>query len=309
MDVPRLLFAATVCVGGCVTSVGDGADGEISQDVVVPNGVSLNGVSLNGVSLNGVSLSGVSLNGVSLHGVSAGGTAITIAASATVQPLTGTTSVGSKWTAALSNGASLPLRIDSAIAGTGTNSDVWMYGVSYQTGSTWTPLCGLDTTNAPILADTVPGVWNTQAGVVGGGAYSTSTTQFTFACRAKTIAKCVELGYKPWKGYSNLLQSCVRLLRADICGDGTPHTLDGQTLNLYDALGIQTDTEAWVPEAEWNTLGATCMAKKGEQRFQYLNLPVPQCASLKETSDCGTQFHLGSLLIDELPLTVQPPTK
>ena len=307
MDVPRLLLAALL-VGGCVADVGD--EGEVSQEVIVPNGVSLNGVSLNGVSLNGVSLNGVSLNGVNLNGVSLTGVAIKLVTSLTSQPLTGTSNVGSKWTGTLSNGASLPMRIDSAVAGTGTNSDVWMYGVSYQVGTTWSPLCGLDpVTNAPVLAVTVPGVWNTQAGVIGGGAWSLSLTQFTFACRAKTIGKCVELGYKPWSGYSNQLQACVRLLRADICGDGTPHTVDGQTLNLYDSLGIQTDTQAWVPEAEWNTAGATCMAKKGEQRFQYLNLPVPQCAFLKETNDCGTQFHLGSLLIDELPLTVQPPSK
>ena len=300
MPLPRLL--AVSCFAACVSVPPN--EGEVSQDVVVPNGVSLNGVSLNGVSLNGVTLNGVSLNGVSLDGIGLAGVT-TQALSGTSLPLAGTSVVGSTWTATLSNGATLPLRIDSATAGAASNADVWMYGVSYEVGSTWSPLCGVDPANVPILADTLPGVWNTQSGVSGGGAHIASTTQFTFACRAKTIAKCVELGYKPWTGYAAQLQACIRLLRADICGDGTPHTVDGQTLDIYDNVGIQADTEAWDPEAEWNTQGATCVTKKGETRFDYLGLAVPSCVSALEASSCGLRFHTGSLLIDELPETVE----
>ncbi len=297
MEFTRIVLAV-VLAGGCATDELDLDD--VSQDVVAPNGISLNGISLNGISLNGISLNGISLNGVSLSGVNLSGVGIT-ALSGTKQPLTGTGVVGSKWTATLSNGLALPLRIDSAVADTGANSDVWMYAVSYQVGTTWTPLCGLDANKAPIRALTVPGTWNTQAGVVGGGAYIASTTQFTFACAAKTIAKCVDLGYKPWSGYSTQLQSCVRLLRSDICGDGTPHTVDGQTLNIYDNLGIQKDTEVWFPEGEWNANGATCITKLFETRFANLGLAVPSCALAKETVNCGIIFHSGSVLIDELP--------
>ncbi|CAN5333887.1 hypothetical protein BH11MYX1_BH11MYX1_46860 [soil metagenome] len=282
--------------------MGDGTpvEGEVAQDIMAPNGVSLNGVSLNGVSLNGVSLNGVSLNGVSLNGVSLNGTTIT--AASTAQPLTGTAAVGSKWTAKLSNGATLPLRIDSAVAGSNGNSDVWMYGISYQVNTTWSPLCGVDAAHAPILAITVPGVWNTQAGVAGGGAYTPRSTNFTIACRAKTIAKCVELGYKTWKGLTPQLTSCVRLLRADYCGNGTPNTLDGQTLNLYDKVGVQADTELWTPEAEWTPDGATCVTKYGQKRVTQLGLPVPACSDHTVlTVDCGKSFGPGTILIDELP--------
>ncbi|CAN5732533.1 hypothetical protein BH11MYX1_BH11MYX1_14500 [soil metagenome] len=273
------VFISAWLLAGCI---GDdtSAEGEVSQNVIAPNGVSLNGVSLNGVSLNGTTISAVS----------------------TGQPLTGTSAVGSKWTAKLSNGATLPLRIDSAVVGTGTNSDLWMYGISYQTSTTWTPLCGVDAALAPVLAVTVAGVWNTQSGVAGGGAYTSSSTQFTIACRAKTIAKCVELGYKTWKGYTNQLTSCVRLLRADFCGDGTPHTVDGQTLNLYDNVGVQADTQPWSPEAEWTPAGARCVTKTGETRFSNLGLAVPACVKGKElTTTCGTSFGPGTTLIDELP--------
>ena len=97
-------------------------------------------------------------------------------------------------------------------------------------------------------------------GVPGGGSYHPESSDFTIACRGSAIAKCVELGYKPWTGVTSQLASCVRLLRADFCGTGTSYTKDGQLVNLYDNLGIQKDTEAWSLEAGWNPQGATCIA-------------------------------------------------
>ena len=278
---------------------------EATQEVVSANGISLNGISLNGISLNGTSLSGTSLNGVSVSGMRADGTSVS-AASGTAQPLSGASFVGTKWRGMLSNGTTLPLRIESAIQGTGTSADVWMYGVAYQTSTTWSPLCGVDAANHPVLAVSVPGLWNTQQGVSGGGAYSTSTSHFTIACQAKTIAKCVELGYKPWTGYTSQLTSCVRLLRADYCGDGTPYTVDGQTLNLYDNVGVQADTEAWAVEGEWTPSGARCVTSvsgtRGYKTGSFAN-GTPSCFSnvLFVTPTCGLTFVNGAVLIDELP--------
>jgi ADYC domain-containing protein/pentapeptide repeat protein len=279
----RLLL--TSLVTGCAVDAPDEV-GETTQSIDVANGVSLNGVSLNGVSLNGVSLNGVSLNGVSLDGASLDGVALS----------------GSTWTGTLSNGAALPLRIDGVTTGTGTNADVAMYTVSYQNDSGWSPLCGVDAVGAPVQALAVPGEWNTQQGVPGGGAYSPDN--FTFACRFKTIAKCVEMGYKPWSGYSIELQSCVRLLRADYCGDGTPNTQNGTTLDLYDADNLQIDTETWIPEAEWTPAGARCISAKALTRYSTYNLPKPWCIQdkvLPTTTSCGTTFANGAVLIDELP--------
>ncbi len=291
------LLVSVVAVG-CATD-DEAALDQIEQSVQAPNGVSLNGVSLNGVGLNGVSLNGVSLNGVSLNGVSLNGGSIGV--SSTGQPLTGVEPVGSTWTARLSNGDTLPLRIDSASQGTGTNVDVWMYAISYQTTSQWTPLCGTDGAGAPILALSVDGTWNQQSGVAGGGAYSPTATSFTLACRGKSIAKCVELGYKPWKGFAKQLASCVRLLRGDFCGDGTPYTIDGHLVNLYDNVGVQRDTEAWVVEAEWTPNGARCISSKRATRF-YEAAVRPTCfESLPQTTACGTTFRNGAVLIDEIP--------
>jgi hypothetical protein len=280
---------AAVTLTGCVGV--DGAEDELgtaTQEVEVDNGVSLNGVSLNGVSLNGVSLNGVSLNGVSLNGVSLNGTSLDAVAI-----------TGSTWTAMLSNGTSLPLRIDAASSA----GDVGMYAVSYHSDSGWSPLCGTDG-GAPILAVAVPGVWNTQSGVPGGGAYSQSADSFTLACRGKTIGKCVELGYKPWAGYAMQLATCVRVLRADYCGDGTPHTIDGQRINLYDNAHVQLDTQAWEPEAEWTPHGARCVSKSGELRFRQLRLATPSCIVARTVPvalSCAKSFSANTVIINEIP--------
>jgi ADYC domain/Pentapeptide repeats (8 copies) len=303
MGKPSLALA--VLLAGCMT---DELDLESTESEVVStngvslngvslNGVSLNGVSLNGVSLNGVSLNGVSLNGVSLNGVSLNGTTLT-GTKTTGGTLTGS-SVGSTMTAALSNGASLSLRIDSAATLAAPNTDVWSYGVSYYADGGWKPLCGTD-----VGALAVAGTWDTRAGVVGGGAYTASTTSFTFACRAMTVAKCVELGYKPWLGRASHLQTCVRLLRGDYCGNGQPYTVTGNTVNLYDSLNIQTDSANWSKEAEWTPNGASCITTDRKTRFYNANL-VPTCIAdntLTTGTACATNFAKGALMLSELPM-------
>jgi hypothetical protein len=284
-----------LAVVGCAAS-DDEPLGQNVQEVDSPNGTSLNGTSLNGTSLNGTSLNGSSLTGVAVTGASSTGVTVK-AASGTALPISGASFVGSTWTgtATTTTGStvSLKLRIDSATQGAAPNTDLWFYGVSYQTNSTWSPLCGLDSANKAIQAVAVPGVWGLFA------SYGTSTTQYTWACRTKTIAKCVELGYKPWKGYANQMAACVRLLRADYCGSGVSHTVDGTLLNLYDNIGVQHDTEVWPVEAEWTQFGARCINSKNAARFEKTTTGDPKCLKSLESATCGT-FASGTLLIDEL---------
>ncbi len=305
----KLGMVSILLAAGCTD---DASWGEIDQHVEISNGVSLNGVSLNGVSLNGVSLNGVSLNGVSLNGVSLNGVSLNGVSLNGVSlngvslngvSLTGTrsdsgevisiASVGRQLTAALSNGETLQLRIDAASQLTGANSDVWSYDASYQTDLGWQPIC-----SSGALA--ISGTWSTARGVPGGGAYTASTSDFTFACRTKTIAKCVELGYKPWNGKLTQLETCVRLLRGDFCGDGTPYTADGTLLNLYDNVGVQSDTHSWMVEAEWTPAGASCITKPRYTRFDQVLGIKPPCALDKLKDACGN-FATGAVLIDELP--------
>jgi hypothetical protein len=210
--------------------------------------VRLNGVRLNGVRLNGTLLNGVRLNGSELAG-----------SSSTGAPVSGAGMVGATLEGTLSDGTVLQMRVDSAATLPAPDSDVWEYGVSYLSDSAWQPLC--DTTPATAVA--VAGVWNYGEGVPGGGSWSNDGTSFTFGCRTTAIAKCVEMGYKPWKTVSgvNLTDhhvACTRMIRADYCGDGRAWTIDGNAINVWDWLDIQVDTENWPTDAEWTTAGARC---------------------------------------------------
>jgi hypothetical protein len=162
----------------------------------------------------------------------------------------------------------------------------------------WSPLCGLDASGQPIQAVAVAGVWRAAAG--DSASYASSTTQFTLACRGKTIAKCIELGYKTHKGYTNQMASCVRLLRGDYCGTGSGYTVDGTIVNLYDNFGVQVDTQAWAPEAEWTPTGARCVNANNNARYELARSKDPKCVKPLKTTTCGTTFSNGAILIDEL---------
>jgi hypothetical protein len=79
----------------------------------------------------------------------------------------------------------------------------------------------------------------------------------------------VRLGYKPWKNSRDgvslweLHQACTRMLRADYCGDGTPHTRDGTRVEVYDTMGIQSpEPDSGLSfEAGWRADGAVCVRK------------------------------------------------
>jgi hypothetical protein len=282
-------------------------DNGVSLNGVSLNGVSLNGVSLNGVSLNGVSLNGVSLNGVSLNGVSLNGVSLN-GVSLNGVSLNGADLVGSIWQGTLSSGVSLPLRIDSVQPGTAPNADVLFYGVSYSTQTGWTRLCGNEPDSTPVLAVPVAGVWNYGSDVPGGGAYTADSSQFTFGCRHNVIAKCVEMGYKPWKtlpsGTGSLRDhhvACTRAMRADYCGDGEVFTINGTLIDIYDNIGVQLQTQpSWILEAEWTTAGARCMGPEGAPRFYLVQQKKPDCYKALISNLCGSpaDFQVGALLMD-----------
>jgi ADYC domain/Pentapeptide repeats (8 copies) len=285
---------------GCATDL---ETSDLDQASEISNGVSLNGVSLNGVSLNGVSLNGVSLNGVSLNGVSLNGVSLdgtTIAGVRADGQVVSYAAVGSTFRAELSDGSTIPLRIDSATQLVGANADLWAYSVTYQLGASRYALCG----DPAVLALAVRGTWDLNFGTATGGRYNETDGRFTFACRGNTVAKCVELGYKPALGLAPQLASCVRLLRGDYCGNGTAYTRTGHTVNLYDNVGVQRDTELWTLEAEWSPEGARCLSVPLLSRF-YENGYLPSCVAsgaLRIDASCGTRFSSGSKLISELPL-------
>jgi len=100
-----------------------------------------------------------------------------------------------------------------------------------------------------------------------GGEYVASSGRFLVTCTGGAEGKCIRFGYKPWRqgpdgaSLAAYYQTCVRLVRADYCGDGIGHTRNGTPIDLFDKIGIQHDEIApgMTFEAAWGPDGAACV--------------------------------------------------
>jgi hypothetical protein len=281
MRSPNALFAlvaaSTLCAACTVSTESAEGDAEIppgttAAPLIVSNDVELQGVELQGVELQGVELQGVELQGVELQGVELQGTQLT-GVDCNGDVVSGSDFIGSTMVGVLSNAEPLTLRIDAITPS--ADPDVDLFTVSYQDGAGWTSLCG-ESNGAPIKAIPLMGRWDSSRGTVSGGSYIDDPTMFTFACRTAVLAKCVAMGYKPWESVTecdegscterslrHFHQACTRMMRADYCGDGMPHTQNGRTINVWDNFAIQERESVhgthWKREAEWEPTGAMCI--------------------------------------------------
>lgn len=303
------------CEGAVEVEARDTLETRVAE-LSAPNGRNLNGRNLNGRNLNGVDLSGMLvavrfdgarranprasaltqtwLEGSVFHAESASG------------PVSGMDFLGASFVGELGDGTTVPLRVDDIQPGTGANGDIWVYRVSYYSREldAWKPICTADG-GGTLGAIAVAGRWDYRQGVPGGGSKTTDAQSFTFACEGAAIAKCIRFGYRPWGGVAGgrdlgeLHQSCTRMVRADFCGDGASFTVDGTWVNLYDASGVQRDSEGWSVEAEWDTQGARCRAQTTRARGREV-----MCPSRSLIPVCGlpTNFLLGTLLMSEIPI-------
>ncbi len=124
------------------------------------------------------------------------------------------------------------------------------------------PYCARDA-EGRAAAIAVRGSWDAR------GDFHDEPNLVTFACTNGAIAKCVRFGYKPWKDVAGtslrpLHLACVRMVRADYCGDGVAHTREGTRVDLWDDVGIhppsELDPAAEVFEAAWSAAGAEYLA-------------------------------------------------
>jgi len=228
------------------------------------NGQSLNGEHLNGYSTNGQSLNGENLNGVSMNGIALGDA--TIVAGVVAAELVGTALVatlpdgtvvaGEDWVGAVLQasvgGQRLELRIRAVERDTQDPTIEW-----YALELDGEPLCGEGGRGL-----FVAGVWDETAARHDALADAPDIAH-TFSCATGAIAKCVTWGYTPYGAGVDAHQSCTRLARADYCGDGQAHTVDGTLVDVFDTLGVQ-ESEASVDlafEAGWGPDGATCVSR------------------------------------------------
>ena len=285
------VWGMVVCFAGCGVEIPARSGLQSAHDaLVVPNGRELNGRELNGVSYSAATVHGL-LSTLALEGSE-------LVATSGRSVRRGTGLVG-----AILFGHTADSFVVLRVEGVGAEGDVFRYQVSAATRTGWQPLCGHDADGNRTAALALAGTWDYRSGAVGGGSHSNDGGNFTFACEGYALAKCVALGYAPWRSVdgrslADFHQACTRMLRADYCGNGTSYTEDGVLIDVYDDVGLQADTESWAFEAEWVPGGAAC-----------LNAPrrAPErailCAAALRKPGCGdtADFGTGTLLMDESP--------
>ncbi|MEO8010262.1 MAG: ADYC domain-containing protein [Dokdonella sp.] len=140
--------------------------------------------------------------------------------------------------------------------------EIWLHRFSRRVGDgEWQNPCGADREGhqegLPIA-----GRWGAD------GRFHADDAHFALSCTGGAQVKCVRFGYKPWKQAVDgtpLLPSyeaCVRMVRADYCGDGHATTREGMAIDIFDHHGIQkSDGGAdFHFEAGWSPQGAVCVA-------------------------------------------------
>src|SRR5262249_24928548 len=117
---------------------------------------------------------------------------------------------------------------------------------------------------------------------------------FQITCTAGAIGKCVRFGYHPWKvaadgrSMREYHAACVRLVRADYCGDGTPHTENGTLIDVYDPVGVQQPDNGpgMAFEAAWSPSGAVCVARTRKPHLLSLDQLRQRCPQVRIADSC-----------------------
>jgi ADYC domain-containing protein len=278
----RVLVIATLAMG-CAMPVAPEAAAVHEASLVQDNGEALNGRTLNGRTLNGRTLNGRTLNGRTLNGVSLGGIELAggtlVGTTAAGVGVGGLDLLGAELSGTLEDGTPVSLTIED-IEPDALDADLLHYLVSFRMDPDAAPeyACGRDGSGAPVTAVPLAGRWDYGEGTTTGGSHLNEASSITLACAGAVLAKCVEMGYAPWRtvverfsrvrshpvSLASLHQACTRMLRADYCGDGSSHTLDGEPIEVWDAFGVQArEVEVrWAFEAEWTTAGARCKQRE-----------------------------------------------
>jgi len=284
---------------------------QMRQEVLIENGQQHNTPLLTGLfdelawfDATSGELSGSALSNVRVRRSSTGGelSADTAAAS----NLRGADLKNATFAATTAQGRVVRLRLDDVATVEGGGTD---YLVSVQlAGTTWTPLCP----DGPTLV--LPGYF------MAGGQYISHSQRMMLACRHSAVYKCARrLKYYPDTNEtdSQYHQACVRMIRGDYCGNGTPHTANGTVIDAFDRAGRnpseQLSSGSMTLEAFWTTGGAYCIwsprhpldATRPEDQCA---LAIQRCAG-PEWSGLPNEVLFGnrSHYLPPLPSTTPPP--
>ena len=118
--------------------------------------------------------------------------------------------------------------------------------------------------------------------------WNPSATEITLgiACTSGAIGKCLAWGFDPFADDSvknDECLSCVRMVRADYCGDGISYTISGEIIGfIIPGRKMSRLPNHWVFEAAWGPDGANCV---NTARVGYLEEEArKRCPGLWETT-------------------------
>jgi hypothetical protein len=144
----------------------------------------------------------------------------------------------------------------------------------------------------------IPGHWDEQ------GAYVPDTTMFSFACLEAGAPLCLRWGTTD-EGATETYQACARMMRADYCGDGKSHTLEGtlvKPLKRGDPTSTANDPGHF--EAAWRPDGALCrdhVRWRGDGETCDNGHQVGRCSRWDDLPASATVFVNGSCLNPDPP--------
>jgi hypothetical protein len=261
---------------------------ETPTAMTVQPGINMQGINMQGINMQGINMQGMAMHGFLVDGATLGGAALSnvhvdrgeVVANRGGETLRGTSLVGAHLYAEVRNLAASPsltsdveYRVtaisteDSHYDPTNTGN-TYLYTLEQWVADTasWQPACPADADGRNV-AIPLAAIWDER------GDRSVASAMFTFGCTSGVIAKCYRWGYRPWvTGYGDLTAmhwTCTRAARGDYCGNGTPHTRNGTSINVWDRLPapgpIQSHGGLLPPtgmlfEAGWNTGGAVCLS-------------------------------------------------
>ncbi len=271
------LSLAVLAAAGCSPQE-DFATGQRQSNQTTTNAFTLNAFTLNAFTLNAFTLDAFTLNAFTLNGVDMtsakqGGTLLTevtldrtrFSGKRAASYLSESQVSGVTMDVEVTSGQTTQLRVEAVTWD--STIGIYKYTLSLATDQGWVSPCGTEN-GQPIPVIFLAGSWDMATGDA-----LTRNNKFTPACFGSALAKCVLWGYAPWaevkecsdghcvsQKVSDWHQACTRMVRADYCGNGVPHTRNGTPIDPWDNLGIQVRSpELWEVEAEWGVDGAQCI--------------------------------------------------
>jgi len=293
-------------------------DGRMSFRESVDNAEVINGFKVNGFKVNGFKVNGFKVNGFKVNGFKVNGSALNSPVmnnnklrlkNASDEDLEGVDLEG------------LVVDIDYEDPGTQavtsfevsqTEVETLASGLVLQTvkrrelpNGAWNNACE---NNAKSIQ--LQGAWDEVSATL----ISNASERTTWACAGAALGDCAIWGYIPGSTHNSqplddYHQTCIRMKRADYCGEGQHHTENGHSIDVYDKLGLMTpETEGlWDVEAMWGPSGAICMnfTRKldytkdiNDASKQYIGCSVPDCVDFNSDGVIDFVDYPEALLAD-----------